>query len=222
MIVLGIDTSSRWSGVALAGEEGLIGEFHLSEGGRTEHLHLLTVRLFEAAGMAPGSMGGIAVSLGPGSFTGLRIGLGAAKGLALASGCPVVGLPIAPVLASSAGPWEGETAVWIDAGRGEVYGALYRRGEETAPGETSKPERQIERIGNGEVFFLGSGADRYRGRIEESLGGRARFAPWENVVPGASLVALHGFRRLAAGESDRIDDLEPLYLRDADARPGGK
>jgi len=221
MIVLGIETSSRWSGVALAGPDGPIGSMHLAEGGRTEHIHLLMVRLVEAAGFGPKGIDGVAVSLGPGSFTGLRIGLGAAKGLALGRGIPIVGLPLAPILAGAAAPWEGRTAVWIDAGRGEVWGALFRAGEEVSPGRTGPPEGHLRAFGEGEVSFVGSGAKRYRLLVEKRLGARARFADGGTSTSVAIGVALAGRRRLSIGGGDRPDDLEPLYLRDAVARRPG-
>ncbi len=219
MIVLGIETSSRWSGVALTAEKGPLGEFHLQEGGRTEHLHLLMVRLVEAAGLTPLSIGGVAVSLGPGSFTGLRIGIGAAKGISLATGCPVVGVPLVPLLAEAVIPWEGETAVWIDAGRGEVFGALYRMGEEASAGRTAPPEEHLRRLGRGETLFVGTGALRYRDLVEQEMGGRARFLERRRSFPDASRVARWGRELLLSGAADGIDNLEPLYLREVDARP---
>jgi tRNA threonylcarbamoyladenosine biosynthesis protein TsaB len=221
MIVLGIETSSRWSGAALVGPKGSIGAFHLREGGRTEHLHVLMIRLLDAAGIAVDAIGGLAVSLGPGSFTGLRIGIGAAKGFSLATGRPVVGVRLTRALAEAAEPWDGETAVWVDAGRGEVYGALFRSGEETGPGETSAPAAQIARLSDGPVCFVGTGALRHRSFVEERLGSRARFLEEARSYPDARRIAELGAVRLLAGESDPIDSLEPLYVRGADARLGG-
>ena len=44
----------------------------------------------------------IVVGTGPGAFTGLRVGLATAKGLALALGCPVVGIPTGLALLEAA------------------------------------------------------------------------------------------------------------------------
>lgn len=61
----------------------------------------------------------IAVTTGPGSFTGVRIGLSAARGLGLALGIPVVGIPslFAISLSADCDP----VAVLLDARRDEAY-----------------------------------------------------------------------------------------------------
>ncbi len=51
------------------------------------------MRLLDRTGLSLGDAMAVAVGLGPGSFTGLRVGLGLAKGLALGSGCRLVGVP---------------------------------------------------------------------------------------------------------------------------------
>ena len=62
----------------------------------------------------------VAVTTGPGSFTGLRIGLSAARGIGLARGIPVIGVPslLAISLAAPAGT---AVTVLLDARREEAY-----------------------------------------------------------------------------------------------------
>lgn len=222
MIVLGIETASRWGGAALAGEEGLIGCFEVEHGGRTEHFHSIVSRLCRETGVGRRSIGGVAVSTGPGSFTGLRIGLGAAKGIALAGGAPIVGVPLLPLLFERAALWSGGVAAWIDAGRREVYGTCRDgQGDEEAP-STLPVAEQLARVGRGEVLFIGSGARRYEETIVAALGERAVIAPAHRCEPSAAEVALRGYDLLRRGSGDPLDDLEPIYLRGADAKlPGG-
>ena len=65
----------------------------------------------------------IAVTTGPGSFTGVRIGLSAARGLGLALGIPVVGVPT--LAAVSLAAERDAVAVIVDARRGEAYVQLF-------------------------------------------------------------------------------------------------
>lgn len=64
-----------------------------------------------------------ATAAGPGSFTGVRVGITAAKGLGDAAGRPVVAVSNLQALA-----WFGTgdlRAPFVDARRGEIYGAVY-------------------------------------------------------------------------------------------------
>jgi tRNA threonylcarbamoyladenosine biosynthesis protein TsaB len=66
----------------------------------------------------------LAVTLGPGGFTGVRIGLATARGLALATGRPLVGVSNFLVLAAAATaevPPDGSLVVAIDAKRRDFY-----------------------------------------------------------------------------------------------------
>ncbi len=225
MIVLGIETSAKWAGAALAGESGLLGVIERLDGGRTEQLQAILEDLFSGAGIAPADLDGVAVSLGPGSFTGLRIGLGAAKGVSLARGCPLVGVRLLPILARNVEPWEGLVSPWIDVGRGEVFGGAFRSGQEVAPAETRSPADHLRSIGEegDPVLFVGSGSAKYRTLIEEIIGSRARFAEETRSLPSAGQIALTGRNRILSGLTDSLDDLEPLYARLADAKlPGGR
>lgn len=84
-------------------------------------------------GVTYADLGRIAVSTGPGSFTGLRIGLSVARGLGLALGKPVIGVPSLLALSlAKTGPHD----ILVDAKRGEAYHQSF-----SAPGvPVSEPE----------------------------------------------------------------------------------
>src|SRR5690349_14607946 len=68
--------------------------------GHAEALMPLVKRVMERSGYSFSDLNRIAVTVGPGSFTGLRVGIAAARGLALASGKPAVGLSTLAVFAA--------------------------------------------------------------------------------------------------------------------------
>ena len=61
------------------------------------------------------------VVLGPGSFTGLRVGLATVKGLCEVMRKPLVAVSMLEAVAVARGPRDGQVAVALDAGRGEIY-----------------------------------------------------------------------------------------------------
>ena len=134
---------------------------------------------------------GIVVGRGPGSFTSIRIGLAVARSLALSLNVPVAG-------ASTLDAYDAGTPV-IDARRGEVFAAGPRvcRPEELAvEGRT----------------LVGDGALRYRD-LFESAG--AVVPPDDDPlhVPDPLLLLQR------AGEFGAAELVEPLYVREPDAKP---
>ena len=82
MKILGIETSSKTASVAVADENGILGE--LSYSAKKTHSQVilpLALELLEKLELTIKDMDCVAVSDGPGSYTGLRIGIAAAKGL---------------------------------------------------------------------------------------------------------------------------------------------
>jgi tRNA threonylcarbamoyladenosine biosynthesis protein TsaB len=86
--------------------------------GQAERIVPAIEALLGRAGLGFSDLRRISVTTGPGSFTGLRIGLSAARGLGLALGIPVIGVP--SLLALSLGHM-GSISVLLDARRGEAY-----------------------------------------------------------------------------------------------------
>src|SRR5688500_2739168 len=91
--LLAIDSSTEQAGVALFDGERL--SEATWEAGRTQTATLLREvdGLLSLAGATIEDVAAIAVATGPGTFNGLRVGLGVAKGLALATGVSLLGVP---------------------------------------------------------------------------------------------------------------------------------
>ena len=90
--------------------------------GRAASAQLLPAmdELLKKAGLDLRELRTLVVVNGPGSFTGTRVGLSTAKGLAHASGVPIVAISRLAVLASLDGR-PGEFLALLDAGRNEFY-----------------------------------------------------------------------------------------------------
>lgn len=83
--------------------------------------------LLKKAGLRMGDVGGYAVATGPGSFTGVRVGLTSVKAWAEVYGKPVAGVSRLEGFATQASRTSGYIAAFVDAQRGQVFGAVYRQ-----------------------------------------------------------------------------------------------
>jgi tRNA threonylcarbamoyladenosine biosynthesis protein TsaB len=139
----------------------------------------------------PASIEGIVVGCGPGSFTSIRIGLAVARSLALSLDVPVAG-------ASTLDAYAAGMPV-IDARRGEVFatGPVVRRPEE------------LDVAG---AVLVGDGAIRYR-EVFEAAGAEVPPDEAEAHLPDPLLLLDR------AGAFGPAELVEPLYVREPDARP---
>jgi tRNA threonylcarbamoyladenosine biosynthesis protein TsaB len=127
MKLLLIDSCGAQGGVALADTEQaqpVVSAIPLL--GRTFSVRLIPAvrEALAAAGLTLPQLDAIVIVHGPGSFTGVRVGVSAAKGLADATGLPVIALSRLAVLASLTTAEAAHVA--LDAGRGEFYYGRYR------------------------------------------------------------------------------------------------
>ncbi len=216
MRVLAVDTSTPWGSVALHEGTKTRGEVRL-QGGQGHSRWLLPAidSLLGGLGLAVSDVEAYAVATGPGSFTGLRVGISTIQGLALASPRPCLGLSTLDALAGLVTEGAAPRLAMMDAGRDEVYAALYEangplRGER----RVGAVDAFLEEIG-GDVVVVGDGAERYRAQIQAALP-RALFAPGPWFV--AAALGRLAEPRLAAGEGQGPEALRPLYLRQAQIR----
>jgi tRNA threonylcarbamoyladenosine biosynthesis protein TsaB len=212
--VLGLDTATASTAVALAGPDGWLSEQRdvVAPGDRPQHaqsLLALAAKLLAAGGVGWQEIGLLAVGVGPGGYTGLRIGLATAHGIAQASGAQLMGVGTLRALAE---PVSGRSvAAVVDARRGEAFLAVYRDGEELLAPRVAQPE-QLARLalaGGPETLAIGDGALRFRALIED---GGVAVAPTESRLHGVSAAAIC---RLAVGGSGT--PAIPDYLRPSDA-----
>ncbi len=126
MNILAFDTSTNYESIALSREGSLCAEYMLhARKTHSERLLPTLDLLLKELSMKRSELDGIAVSIGPGSFTGLRIGLATAKGLCLGLGIPLYTVSTLKILANNCAYCSYPLCAVIDAGRGEVYAAIF-------------------------------------------------------------------------------------------------
>jgi len=224
MISLGVDTSTPAGSVALAEDDRILGEVNLATGGHHQERLLRAVDLLlDLAGVEISRVEVLGVALGPGTFTGLRIGIATVKGLALARGIPAYGLSTLQAMALLHREMGLPVAPMIDAGRREVYAALYsfdQDGLHVVREERSGPPREfLEALPAGPVLFCGDGARVYRDLVAGVRGPGDRLEA-DSCFLGSTLArwAVAGLR---AKSPWTLGMLRPNYIRppDAEARP---
>jgi len=222
MRILAIDTSTRVGSIALV-EGPLLKAQNILDIRATHNQRLLPgiERILTDAGWSLDDLDGFAVSLGPGSFTGLRIGLSIVKGLAWATGKPLVGVPTLDGLAANVSFVPYMICPILDARKGEIYAALYRQGDEGIPERLTsymaiKPEEMLALISETTVI-IGDGLLSHGDYLRRELGNLLVLAPPHLSVIHASSVAWLGWHRLRSGKFEDVSSCTPLYVRPSEA-----
>jgi len=92
-MLLAIDTTSDWGGVALYNQPGLLAEANWQIGrGHSAQILPMIHQLLANTATTVADLTGVGVALGPGSWSGLRVGISLAKGIALAVNVPLLGV----------------------------------------------------------------------------------------------------------------------------------
>ena len=218
MRVLAIDTGLEACSVAVldtAHAEARVQESLPMQRGHAEALMPLIERMLNRAELDVSALDRIAVTTGPGSFTGLRVGIAAARGIALASGKPAIGLS---TLAAFAAPFIAAddtlpVVVAIDARHDHVYLQVFGPGGRTVVAPRVAPLREALRVST-------AGAPRIIGTAANKLA-----AAWPSSERPPSAVEQRGapridwVARLGAAATDTSMPPKPLYLRPPDAHP---
>lgn len=221
MTVLGIDTATRTASVALVCEDRVLGETSLdSAGGLGATILPLVDEVLTAAARGVDDIDLVAVSIGPGSFTGLRVGLSVAKGLSLASGCPVVGVSTLEALALVAGERGCPVCPVLDARKGEVYAALFVNPDGVLTRimeDRAMTPTELAKALAGGCVLIGDGVEAYSKTWQECLGERAEMLPFAEYHPRGAVIAGLGRRQLATLGAESVASMVPRYCRRPEA-----
>jgi tRNA threonylcarbamoyladenosine biosynthesis protein TsaB len=220
--VLAIDTATRYAGLALFDGESLFSELTW----RAVQNHTTTlmpnlVRILGQQGLGVTDLEGVAVALGPGSFTGLRIGLSMAKGLSLACGVPLVGVPTMDIVVSSCVPPSLERRrlpmrAVLGAGRGRYCAAdyMWMEGRLEQSGDYRILAQDDLASGVEEpTLFCGEISFKAEQALRSHLGSAAILSSAASRLRRPGYLAELGWLRLAQGEQDDPETLSPIYLR---------
>ncbi len=222
MKILGIDTSTSCGGVGLVDDQGVIADYLLNlPVTHSERLLAAIEVVLDQSSCNLTDLNGIAISLGPGSFTGLRIGVSMVKGLAFATGLPVVGVSTLDTLAAQVAPTSYAICPILDARKAEVYTALYRyeggsRVKRLTPYRAMRPEELVAQIRE-KTIFIGDGARAYGDYFRNALPSLVLFPTPPLCVPHGSVVATLGLELLQRGEFLDLTVFTPIYVRPSEA-----
>ena len=224
MIILSIDSSTPVAGIAVADEQGLLGEMMVNtENTHSEKLLPMIVSLLEELKLKPENLDVVAIMQGPGSFTGLRIGMATAKGLVQGCGAKLVVVPTLDCMAYNLVNYPGLVCPVLNAQKKQVYTALYateqgnwqRKSEYQAIAAEDLAEQLLEL--KQDVWFLGDGLNAYADVFQAKLGDYCHFAPMHQHLPRAAALAVLALEKAKQGEYADLYTTEPIYIRKSEA-----
>ncbi len=224
MILLGIDTATEMTSLGLCryGEPPFLVSFPGPKN-QLESIGEVVQRLLENSEYHRSQINGVAVDVGPGLFTGLRVGVSFAKSLAGALGIPIVPVSSLDILAFSQRNCPKTVVATVDARRGEVFYAMYRkvpgggiaRISDIAVGSPEDVAAEIESLAES-VLLVGHGAHKYKEVF--STVSQVHFAGSAVSYPLMPMLFEIAFPMAFSEEFVPPESVDVVYIRDADAR----
>ncbi len=238
MLILAVDTSTRTGSAAVLRDSEVLAEVSgYEETPYSSRLFRDIAVLQDRANFRLDEVDVFAVAAGPGSFTGLRVGLTAVKAWAEVHGKPIAA--VSGLEAIAAESLVGETpgapaahliAPFLDARRGQIFGAIYRRNPGDATGLSLASDESI--LSAAEFLEL---VNAKSPQVVQLVSPTPEVLPvtlLSEVLPGARIVQVSaalapaigrlGFERAKRGDLVDSIRLDANYVRRSDAESAWK
>lgn len=216
-MLLAVDTATRYASLALYDASGVLSERTWRSGlNHSREVAPAIAAMLAQQGATPSALEAVAVTQGPGSFTGLRIGISVAKGLCLALGIPIIGVPTLDVVAYAACDPSLTVIAVLEAGRGRLCVRPYRFDEDGLP----VPAGDLRLVAADEWAVPAEEPVLVAGEVSAALAERLAAGPGGENVAIASLAASLrragylaeiAWERAQGGRYDDVDALTPIY-----------
>ncbi len=223
MKVLGIDTSSLASSVAVVEDNKLICEYTVNtKKTHSQKLMPMIENMLSIGDLDINDIDMIAICEGPGSFTGLRIGMATAKSISHVNNLPIVGVNSLEVLASNMNLCDKKICSILDAQRTQVYTGQYKYENneliEIKPIDVVEIDDLIEELAssNEEWIVVGEAVYKYEDKIREKANLYIP-APSHNVNKASGLCAVATQKYKNNIDVNDCYSVNPLYIRKSQA-----
>jgi tRNA threonylcarbamoyladenosine biosynthesis protein TsaB len=244
MLILAVDTSTRTGSAALLRDSKVLAEISgYEEEPYSTRLFRDIAMLQDRANFRLAEVDVFAVAAGPGSFTGLRVGLTAVKAWSEVHGKPIAAISGLEAIAAESLMGEisktGEKpsasnahflAPFLDARRGQIFGAIYRRISEDTMGLELASDESI--LSLDEFLELVKGISPQTVQLVSPTPDVLPAVRIAEVLPGARIVQVSaalapaigrlGFERAKRGNLVDSIRLDANYVRRSDAESAWK
>ena len=191
----------------------MLAEKHeLMNRGQAERLVPMIDEIIKAAQLDYSKIDFIACTHGPGAFTGLRLSLATAKTLSLSLDIPCIGISTLEAVYRSIAITDKNVLVCLETKRKDYYSQSFMMNNNGNAPAKSRKLADIEHILDKDVFTI-------IGDANERLGNEINLERHQLIDikhPKCQAIAEIGERNFNNNNGDRLQNMAPLYLRDAD------
>ena len=217
-MLLAIDTSTRYAGVALLNNEDQIAQLLQWRSQQNHTVELLPAieLVLKREHISIQDITSIAIAIGPGSFSALRVGISIAKSIAWSMGLPLV--PVTTLEAEAFAYCYGSTTVCavLDAGRNQVAWALFEekssQQHQSISEQITDPAELLDILPT-PTLLCGEGLERYGETLSNNSPDGIRLALPYLPSQRVAAIACLGNVRFQEGQTQKPDTVQPLYLR---------